>query len=159
MDKDPDEFEEDPDHQKKVARKLARALREGSFLVTERNLSQMEEEWTGTPRLSHLGINKFLVAITLSTSVSEKSEQVRAITCIAIELDAVDIIGREANCENNWLKTLKKRAPEPDEEIVISIVRKLRDSYTNRTLGFAFHFLRRMLQPLKNSDVADVTGW
>jgi len=57
------------------------------------------------------------------------------------------------------LKTLKKRAPEPDEEIVISIVRKLRDSYTNRTLGFAFHFLRRMLQPLKNSDVADVTGW
>jgi hypothetical protein len=127
---------------KRIARTTLQALRSGPITVSQRILSQIENEWTGTIRETHHTApeSKMLCTIVHASSISPKTwELSRTLFCLALDEDVLLRIRQYSQLEKSTflLDGIEENASHLDQETVTSILSHLRDRNMKETLAFA----------------------
>jgi hypothetical protein len=127
---------------KKIARTTLQALRGGPITVSQRILSQIENEWTGTIRETHHTApeSKMLCTIVHASSISSKTwELSRTLFCLALDEDVLLRIRQYSQLEKSTFRLdgIEENAPHLDQETVTSILSHLKNRNMKDTLAFA----------------------
>ncbi len=130
-----------------IAQDITRAMRNAPFIITQSALSQMEEEWTGMLRPVYKSAKKLMLTFTLDLSLSSDWEQVQALTCIAVEEDAVEILCRTARWAPGRMQTLIDAAPKADDDAFIKLVQQAKTLYAGDSLNLALQQPRGFFNP------------
>ncbi|KAE8443596.1 hypothetical protein EG329_001529 [Mollisiaceae sp. DMI_Dod_QoI] len=127
---------------KRIARTALQALRDGPMTVSQRTLSNIEHEWTGTIRETHHTApeSKMLCAIVHASSISSKTwELSRNLFCLAVDEGALLRIRQYSELEKSTyrLEGIEEIAPHLDPETASSILFHLKNRNMKDTLAFA----------------------
>lgn len=127
---------------KRIARTTLQALRGGPITLSQRILSQIENEWTGTIRETHHTApeSKMLCTIVHASSISSKTwELSRTLFCLALDEDVLLRIRQYSQLEKSTFRLdgMEENAPHLDQETVTSILSHLKNRNMKETLEFA----------------------
>jgi len=137
----------------KMARDALAALRSGPMLVTERILSQIEDTWTGTPRMNRSAEPEHRVycSFAYAASISDSWELTRIIMCFAVDQSALDTIRQNAllKKEAYLLGGLENKGQTIDEKTFETFLGTVSSRNDKRTLSYAISRVSETWKPGK----------
>ncbi|KAE8444069.1 hypothetical protein EG329_000937 [Mollisiaceae sp. DMI_Dod_QoI] len=131
-----------PEIQKSKIRSALMALRQSPLKTADHILSQMEDNWTGTPRLNqNVPTSRDLfVSIAFHTIISQSWEIQKVLTCFATDQDALNnmrVLSRLTS-KSASLEGLESDIAILDESTLVRILEEIRGRSVSENMRLAF---------------------